>query len=233
MMYLSMNYKKTDKMCDLIREHYPILLVMSRFGIALGFGEQTIGEVCRRNGVDAKTFLTVVNMLVNKVKVDVIDEQVSITSLIDYLRNAHTYFLDFRLPAIRSKLIEAIAQCSESDVVIAIIRYFDEYVGEVRKHMLYEEETVFPYAEALTKGKRYKGRYNINIFIRHHDNIESKLSELKDIIIKYFPAKSSNELNSVLFDIFSCANDLASHNDVENYLFVPTIKQIEKSLTVK
>lgn len=60
-------YRETDKMSDLICENYPMVLVMSRFGIALGFGEKNIGEVCRQNGVDACTFLTVVNFLVEEV----------------------------------------------------------------------------------------------------------------------------------------------------------------------
>jgi len=32
------------------------------FGIALGFGDKTIGEVCLDSGVDTATFLAVVNM---------------------------------------------------------------------------------------------------------------------------------------------------------------------------
>ena len=60
-------YRETDKMSDLICENYPMVLVMSRFGIALGFGEKNIGEVCRQNGVDACTFLTVVNFLVEEI----------------------------------------------------------------------------------------------------------------------------------------------------------------------
>lgn len=36
---------------------------MRRFGIDLGFGERNIGEVCRQNGIDVHTFLTVVNFL--------------------------------------------------------------------------------------------------------------------------------------------------------------------------
>ena len=60
-MYKNGKYRETDKMSDLICENYPMVLVMSRFGIALEFGEKNIGEVCRQNGVDACTFLTVVN----------------------------------------------------------------------------------------------------------------------------------------------------------------------------
>ena len=56
-------YRETSKMSDLICENYPMVLVMSRFGIDLGFGEKNIGEVCRQNKIDTYTFLTVVNFL--------------------------------------------------------------------------------------------------------------------------------------------------------------------------
>ena len=39
-MYKNGKYRETDKMSDLICENYPMVLVMSRFGIALGFGEK-------------------------------------------------------------------------------------------------------------------------------------------------------------------------------------------------
>ena len=220
-------YKATDQMSDLICDNYPILLIMSRFGIALGFGDKTVAEVCEENNVDTSTFLAVVNMLMDDDRSEVKDYSfLSIGALVDYLRNSHFYFLDFRLPAIRKNLAEAI-NYGHSDVSVAIMRFFDEYVAEVRRHMQYEEDNVFPYVEALISGKDTHG-YNISIFRKQHDQVESKLTELKNIIIKYYPAESSNEMNSVLFDIFSCAKDLASHNDVEDNLFVPAIMQLER-----
>lgn len=42
-MYKNGMYRETDKMSDLICENYPMVLVMSRFGIALGFGEEYRG----------------------------------------------------------------------------------------------------------------------------------------------------------------------------------------------
>lgn len=218
-------YKETDRMCDLICDHYPMLLVMSRFGIPLGFGDKSIREVCAENGVDTDTFLAVVNLLREEgTKADT--GNVSVESLISYLRNSHDYFLEFRLPAIRRKLIEAI-DCRRSDVSFAVLRFFDEYAGEVRKHMQYEEETVFPYVESLLTG-RTDPAYNIGIFRKRHDQVEARLSELKNILIKYYPAESSNELNGVLFDIFSCQRDLASHNYVEDHLVVPSIVRLER-----
>lgn len=200
-MYKNGMYRETDKMSDLICENYPMVLVMSRFGIALGFGEKNIGEVCRQNGVDACTFLTVVNFLVEEVNTPVenISKCLSIENLIRYLHNAHDYFLNFRLPHIRRKLVDAISGCPE-DVAFVITKFFDEYAEEVNKHMSYEERAVFPYVRNLLEGKR-DPKYNITIFRKRHDQIEMKITELKNILIKYYPGAGTNMLNSVLFDI--------------------------------
>ena len=224
-MYTIGNYKETDLMGDLVCGNYPMLLVMTRFGIKLGFGDKTIAKVCEENEVDTKTFLAVVNLLIEDSEENL---DLSIHALISYLKNSHSYFLDFKLPSIREKLVEALGN-TNNDIALAIIVYYDEYVAEVRKHMLYEEKTVFPYVEALIKKMDFK-KYNINIFSKKHDHVETKLTELKNIIIKYYPAASSNEINTVLFDIFSCSRDLASHNEVEDKLFVPVIKKMESNL---
>ena len=214
-------YQEQDLMSDLICENYAMLLVLSRFGISLGFGYKTIKEVCRDSNVDTDTFLAVVNLLISE-KRQADTEGISIPALLTYLRDSHNYFLNYRLPSIRRQLIEA-TKIENNDISMLIIRYFDEYAEEVKKHMMYEEEKVFPYIEQIMAGG--KSKYDINIFSRQHDNIDQKLSELKNIIIKYYPVKNTNALNSVLFDIFACSQDLASHNDVEDYLLVPSIRE--------
>ena len=98
----------------------------------------------------------------------------------------------------------------------------------MRKHMDYEDMNVFTYVENLMTG-RETGGFRISQFARRHDQIDATLTELKNIIIKYYPAKGNNHLlNAVLFDIFSCEQDLASHCRVEDYLFVPAVLRLEK-----
>ena len=230
-MYKLGKYVGSDRMSDLICENYSMLLVMSRFGIALGFGDRTIAEVCSEHGVDVQTFLTVVNLMLSEVERPCEElPAVSIEALVGYLHASHDYFLDFRLPSIRSALVEALGE--SGDVAVVILRYFDEYVAEVRKHMQYEEHTVFPYVRALETGLHSEG-YNIGIFRRQHDQVEARLTELKNIIIKYYPGGSTNELNRVLFDIFVCAADLAAHNRIEDELFVPTIEALERRMETR
>ena len=222
-------YRKSDSMSKLLCENYSSLLVFSRFGIALGFGDKSIGEVCTDNGVDTDTFLTIINLLMeDDHAIHHSDATFSLESLVNYLHNSHTYFLDYRLPAIRLKLVEVLDP-TQKDLNKAVLIYFDEYVAQVHKHMKYEEKTVFPYVRSLLKGEK-KGKYNIGIFRKQHDQVEAKLTEFKHILIKYYPAKSTNEINSVLFDIFNCEKDLASHNSIEDSLFVPAILELENKM---
>lgn len=228
-MYTIGKYNSNDKMSDLICDNYQMLLVISRFEIKLGFGEKTISEVCRANNIDIDTFLSVVNLLINGQNNEdlKLNTTKSISTIIKYLQNSHNYFLDFRLPCIREKLVKALTD-GNHDVTLVIMRFFDEYVMEVQKHMLYEDNHVFPYINTLLQGEINK-KYNITIFSKQHNHVEEKLSELKNILIKYYTA-SSNELNSVLFDIFTCAEDLASHNAIEDNLMVPAIIELEHKI---
>ena len=91
-------YSIQDKMRDLIDDNNLILLVLSRFGIHFGFGDSTIGEVCRDNGVDSSTFLAVANLIAGR---NYSGYSVSLPALMEYLKRAHTYFSDFILPGIR------------------------------------------------------------------------------------------------------------------------------------
>jgi regulator of cell morphogenesis and NO signaling len=228
-MYKLGNYRETDRMCDLITEHYIMLLMLSRFDIVLGFGDKTIREVCDDNGVDTDTFLTVVDLLLDADgEVDFSRRNVSLDALVTYLQRSHAYFLTFRLPSIRVQLATAL-HGGNHELSNAILRYFDEYVSEVHRHMAYEEETVFPYIFALRDGRRH-GNYSIDVFAKQHNQVEARLSEFKNIIIKYYPADGTNEINGVLFDIFTCEQDLASHNAIEDRLLVPAIKKWEQQI---
>jgi hypothetical protein len=120
---------------------------------------------------------------------------------------------------------------SEDNVTSLIMKFYDDYVDEVRKHMEYEDKVVFKYVEALLRGE-LPTNYSISVYAKKHTQVETKLTELKNIIIKYYPAKSSNNLlNAALFDIFSCEQDLESHSRVEDYLFVPEVLKLVKKLS--
>lgn len=222
-------YIETDRMSSLIGDNSSLLMVMSRFGLSLGFGERTVEEACRAQGVHCPTFLTVANFVseTHHQKGKYKPNEYSLPALLDYLKRAHNYFLEFNLPTIRRKLIESIDCSGTNEISVLILKFFDEYAREVRRHMEYENKSVFTYVEELLSGHA-SDSYDIATFASKHSQVNTKLSELKNIIVKYYPGKNNyNQLNSVLFDIINCEEDLASHCDVEDYLLVPAVSTLE------
>ena len=218
-----LSYAITDRMRDIISDNHLILMVMTRFGISLGFGDKTVEEICAETDTHPDTFITVANFISGRpYSIDRVD----VSSLMGYLKRAHTYFLDFNLPHIRRKLIESIDCSGRDQVAMLILKFFDEYVTEVRNHMEYENSNVFSYVESLLQGEK-NPEYNIRIFAGKHHHIDTKLKELKDIIIRYYPQQSSDRLNSTLFDIINCEQDLNSHCMVEDKIFVPVVEKVE------
>jgi regulator of cell morphogenesis and NO signaling len=222
----SEGYKPTARMRDLVSDNSALLLVMGRFGISLGFGDKSVRDVCRTHHVDENTFLEVVNFVSDR---EYHYESVSLSSLIGYLKQAHEYFLDFNLPNIRRKLIESIDYSGSNDIAILIVKFYDEYVTEVRRHMEYENEVVFTYVEQLSQGLLNRN-YTISEFAGKHTPIGDKLKELKDIVIRYYPERNNYLLNAVLLDIILCEQDLTSHCMIEDQLFVPAVRHIEQQI---
>lgn len=222
----SICFKPTDRMRDLVKDNSQLILVMGRFGISLGFGDKSVREVCRTHNVDENTFLEVVNFVSDR---GYNCHSVLLPSIIGYLKQAHEYYLDFNLPNIRRKLIEAIDCSGKDELAMLILKFYDEYVTEVRKHMEFENEVIFSYVEQLSQGFLNRN-FSISSFTGNHAPISDKLNELKNIIIRYYPEKNNYLLNAVLLEIILCEQDLTSHCAIEDRLFVPAVKLIEQQL---
>ena len=222
-------YEAGDKMIDLISDNYSMLQGLGAFGIRWGFGDKTVEEVCREQGVDCYTFVTVVNFLINGFTPKETDDKISASTLLTYLRASHNYFLDFQLPTIRRKLEESL--CGGNNLAPLIIRLYDEYAHDIHLHMKYEEKTLFPYVEALLRGEQMTN-YNVEIFSKHHSDTTGKFLELKNIIIKYLPHNglANHQLTATLYDIYNNEEWLANHSNVEEVLFVPAIRLLEEKV---
>ena len=222
-------YESQDKMITLIKDNYSVLQALSSFGINLGFGDKTVAETCEMNGVDCHTFLAVVNFTINDLAISEEDELISVPTLLHYLEASHHYYLDFQLPFIRRELEESI---NEQDALgHLMLKFYDEYAQEIKRHMKYEEKTLFPYVQSLIDGKPIPD-YNVEMFSKHHDSADKKLRELKLLIIKYLPSDAhlNSKLTATLYDIYNNEDWLHQHAEVENHIFTPAIRRLEKKL---
>ncbi len=220
-------YEADDKMISLIRDNYDLLQALGSFGISLGFGDKTVRETCDDNNVDTYTFLAVVNFTINGSGEFENDEQISVPTLLHYLEASHAYYLDFQLPFIRRELQESLDE--HDSLARLIVRFYDEYAHEIRRHMQYEQKTLFPYVESLLEG-RPASDYTVDTFSKHHGATDKKLRELKLLIIKYLPQDGlhNNQLTATLHDIYDNEAWLRQHAQVEDHIFVPAIRRLEQ-----
>jgi regulator of cell morphogenesis and NO signaling len=210
-------YKATDKIADLMSHEEDAIHVISRFGLGMGVGEQTIAEVCASHGVHTPTFLAIVNYKVFKHKA--MPTEVDVLTLQQYLRNAHSYFLDFRLPFLRRAIIEAIIPADPtSQIPMLILRCYDEFVEEIRTHIEHEDAGMF---EEHT----------------HDDQrITDKLSEIKNLIIKYYPSDQTMQNGSVTYTLISVMSDLwhteqdfSDHCAIEDEILRPALSSLSEN----
>ena len=202
-------YKATDKICDLMAHEEDAIQIISRFGLEMGVGEQTIEQVCEAHGVHTPTFLAIVNYKVFHQRA--IPEEIDIPTLQRYLHNAHAYFLDFRLPRLRRALIEAIIPADPATKIPGLIlRCYDEFVEEIRTHIEHENQGLFEEHE-------------------HDDErITGKLTEIKNLIIKYYPSANNQSaitylLISVMSDLWHTEQDFADHCAIEDDILRPAL----------
>lgn len=230
-----MIYKKTDQMSGLISDDYRMLQILSRFGIRLGFGDQNVDAACKACHVDTNTLLAVVNFVKNAghAHINELKEEVKLPDMLTYLRNSHTYFVDFRLPAIRRKLITSIDCSAQNQIAFLILKFYDEYASEVLRHMEYENTHVHPYVEQLLQGRLPKETlYDVvNEHEGNHANLEKSINELKNIIIKYYPNDANAQLlNDALMDIYMMEEDLLMHCQLEDTLFTECVRNLENEV---
>ena len=210
------------KMADMISSNYDLILMLPRFGIPLGFGDKSVKEVCRDNGVDENFFLTVCNIYsFDDYRPD--DEEVTRIEnilVVEHLQASHRYYIDERLPHLQHHLDHIAERAGEKSAAI-LKKYFADYCREVRDHVRREERNLGAMLESIRAGEPL-GKGVGEHYQRSHDNIKDKLSDLTQIIYKYIPGERLNEeMMELVFDILQLSRDLEKHAMIEELLLSP------------
>ena len=231
-------------MADVIHTNYFTLSVLNRFGIELGFGDKSVEEICKKTNVDVYFFLEIVNAFVNK---DYFPKKhlqtFSVKLITDYLQKTHDYYHKLKVPEIENLIEEMVDSCyTQKENMVLLKKFFNNYKQELLNHTHREEEVVFPYTLAIEKAYNLEKpdnsvielmeTYSIDIFQNEHDNIEEKLFDLKNIIIKYLPQPKDSKLcNKLLYELFNLEQDLNDHSRIEEKVLVPKVREMEKIIT--
>lgn len=224
------HYTASMKMADVIHANHHNILVFNRLDIPLGFGDKTVAEVCSKHGVNTNLFLFLCTVFTDYDSepnpVDLANWPV--IELVNFLRKSHHFYTNIHLPKIEKTLMQLSATCAPQHGK-ALERFFEEYLEEIKKHFSFEDKVVFPYIEKLASHKDHEA-FTIKEFEEHHDDVEEKLVDLKNIIIKYIPEGDNDELRRrLLEELFHFEEDINRHLMIENKFLVPIVSNLEKN----
>ncbi|NOZ48242.1 MAG: hypothetical protein GXO79_15915 [Chlorobi bacterium] len=235
--------KKEMKMVDVIHLNYLLLPVINRFGITLGFGDVSVEELCLKKNINLAFFLNIINAYHDESffpKTDL--QKFSVKLIVDYLQKAHKNYLHDSVPQIEKLIQNLVVENSYKKQNLEILQsFFNEYKNEITEHINREESKVYPYAvqvENAYETNNYNNalikkmeNYSMQYYLNEHDNIEEKLFDLKNIIIKYLPPPKNTKIsNSILIQLFNLEKDLNDHSRIEEKVMIPKVVKMEKSI---
>lgn len=223
------------KIADIIIGNPYLLLMMEHLEINLEVREKTIEQICIESNINTDLFLTIANLF-NGFKPTPLPEysQQNIQTIISYLENSHQYYLKEKYPQIR-QYIEEINKINNHAEILMLGKFFDKYFLEVSEHLDYEDDVVFPYVLNLSnlllekKSNNSLNTYSVTEYREHHDDIEEKLTDLKNLLIKYMPQKNDRQIRrKLLLCLFELEYDLNIHSQIEESILIPLVEKMEK-----
>jgi len=236
-------FNENSKLASVILKDHSLLPVINRLGIKLGFGDETIKNICVEKGIDLNFFVETINVFHYEAyfpEKRLLDFPISM--VIDYLIKTHQYYKNYLIPE-NDRLMELFLSASpgESTDNELVRKFYTKFKEEFVIHINFEEREMFPYIlelnaviEDFSLRNQFIRKYpsfSITSFEKEHSNMDDKMDDLKNIIIKYLPPNyDQNRGNAFLYNLFMFEKDLKNHSRIEDHIMIPKVKQLEKLL---
>lgn len=232
-------FTENTRLIDIINKDHQLLNVLIRLGINLGFGDKTIRYVCKDKKISAGFMIDIINVYHNE---NYFPENrlksFSVKQVVDYLTETHKYYTEYVIPELERLIgLLFLNEKSENQDSRIIKQFLKKYKREFLEHISYEEEFVFPYincissesdaAGCVTDISRFKN-FTISDFEARHSDIEEKIVDLKNVMIKYLRPGYNNYIgNAIISNLILFEKDLEKHTRIEERILIPKVKLLE------
>ena len=193
----------------------------------------TIAQLELDMKLNSQFFLELIDIFAN-------DKQFSITSLksfeipviLEYLSRTHRYYLDKKLPEMENLTFE-LAKGVDKSMNELLYFFFLKFSTELKKHIEYEENIVFPYILKLNQGlapDTDRNAFRLKKFLNFHNHdIEDQLGDFRLHLETTFKELQ----DSLAFNLFcqhttSFEKDLKIHALIEDDVLMPKALEMEK-----
>lgn len=209
---------------ELIEQNHRLLLLMDHFETGFCVADKTIADICGERGINPEIFAAfcniyngyLSNLYVPKSKED-------IAQIIAFLENTHRYYLSDMYPEIKHYISE-LGKINPGQDVRMLEMFFESYFGEVKKHLEYEQEKLFPAIRQLCNGEIQKEEFLKKTKKLKHTDIEAKLSDLKNLLLKHIRLIDKDGMKRKLLSaLLEFQYDLNIHSLIEDEILTKNI----------
>jgi regulator of cell morphogenesis and NO signaling len=232
------NFNKSHKVVEIIEHDNTLLGVISRFGVRLGFGEDSVEEICAQHQIDPEFFLTIINVYHNESYFpEKKFEQFRIRDIVEYLTRSHQYYKSFVLPDIERQFsVMMESEAIQKDIFALLVRIYNNFKTEFHSHIEEEEKSLFPFAVALEDAKEKASAKPLSLpefdFVNIHTHLDDTIYDIKNILIKYMPLRGDiYSINAFAMSIFRFEKDLKDHSKIEDLILYPKVKHLYAQLS--
>jgi|LSQX01.3.fsa_nt_gb regulator of cell morphogenesis and NO signaling len=214
-----------------------MIYFLEHFEIPFPLQGKTVGKICSERNIQADLFIVLARVYLGLESIDISSLSVKdLPAIIHFLENTHKYYLEEIYPGIRES-IRQIQEINDSEGIKMLEPFFFGYFEEVKEHLVYEDEIAFPYISTLVdclhqKSPRHKlSSYSVREYKDHHTDIEEKLNDLMNLLIKYLPHKNDQQLRRKLFlNLVELDYDLKMHARIEDLILIPLVEEAEQQI---
>ena len=216
------------KLADLVEANYRLLGVLSRVGIDGCFGEKTVSEACTQCGLDPDTLILLCEVYSFPEFEPTVAQlhRCHVGDILRYLHHSHDYYLTRMLVMMEGTVSQLLEPCTPAQRKV-VWDFFRGYQQELKNHFGFEEQEVIPYVQDLIIGRERSG-FSIDRFEENHSNIDEKLSDFKNLVMKSLPPSCDKRLRiELLMHVFVLQEDLRCHTYIEDHVLVPMVRLLE------
>lgn len=205
------------EMHEIIEQNNKLLLLMEHFNMDFTVGDNSIEEFCNSQGVNSDLFIALCNLYNGSNTIDFVPKNsFELNQIVDFLENTHKYYLDELYPEIKF-YISKLSEINDSDDMKMVEKFFESYFSEIKKHLAYEHDKMFPMLKSIISNDEISQNDFDKIRKIHHGDVETKLSDLKNLMLKHLHLVDKKGFKrKLLTAIFEFQFDLNIHSIIED-----------------
>lgn len=234
---INYSIRQESKVADILIDNEQLIYMLERFNIPLGIGNMSFTDIAEKYNIEINALLNIGKVTIGESPVWDECNTKSVNDIVSFLKKSHKSLQSNKISVVND-LISNYSKEIPENFGVMLKSFFQKYIEDVTEHFNFEDKIVFPYIIQLNKtyeeGTYEDFDFNIEKFQGNHSDIEQKLRDLKNILIRHIPPHiKSTYRNMILLKLYDLETDITLHSQIEDMILIPLIKKIETDYHTK